>query len=96
MKNKLQEAIGSLADMYEYFELRASTDPVALLNDVYADVEGMRRRLGGVREWADTYGGDLCPGERPDTYGEGVRAAKQQVRFLLTCGEPKETQSHSR
>ncbi len=40
--------------------------------------------LGRLREWTDRYGAELCPGPgRADTYGEGVRASKDQVRRLL-------------
>lgn len=34
-------------------------------------------------QWCATYGRDLCPGLLPDTYGEGMREAKAQVRAII-------------
>lgn len=38
--------------------------------------------VGRLVQWTRTYGAALCP-PGPDTYGEGVRAAKDQVRRIL-------------
>lgn len=37
-----------------------------------------------IREWTSTHGKSLCPGLRPDTFGEGTREAKAQVARLLS------------
>lgn len=39
--------------------------------------------LSQLRTWASTYGASLCPGTRPDTFGEGMREAKAQVARIL-------------
>lgn len=42
-----------------------------------------KRALEAIAEWTHEYGRNLCPGARADTYGEGIRAAKAQVRAIL-------------
>lgn len=39
--------------------------------------------LSRLDEWSLTFGADLSPGSRPDTFGEGMRKAKGHVRDLL-------------
>lgn len=39
-----------------------------------------------VNEWADTFGDALIHGTRPDTYGEGMRQAKAQVKAIVMKG----------
>jgi len=57
----------------------------ACLRCLRVRAEAAERTLGGLTEWADTYGEMLCPGSgEHDTYGEGVRACKRQVKFALS------------
>jgi hypothetical protein len=43
------------------------------------------RVLSLLTEWSDTYGKDLCPGAGDaDTFGDGMRAAKKQVKGILS------------
>ena len=46
-------------------------------------IKALEAELGRVHAWTHTYGAELCPGVHPDTYGEGVRAAKDAVRRML-------------
>lgn len=41
------------------------------------------RFLSRLVEWTHQYGAALCPGSHADTFGEGMRAAKDQVSVLL-------------
>jgi len=34
-------------------------------------------------KWTHAYGEALCPGSHPDTFGEGMREAKEQVEGLI-------------
>ena len=42
-----------------------------------------------IYEWINEYGRNLCPGTRPDTFGEGMRVAKDEVRRLLPTPEER-------
>ena len=61
------------------------------LLDMIEDVEDRLRTLRcRVREWTQEYGAALCPGWGVgDTYGEGMRAAKDQVRAILVKAEKR-------
>jgi len=48
--------------------------------------EEKKARLGRLINWTHEYGASLCPGSRPDTFGEGMRAAKEQVAVILSKG----------
>jgi hypothetical protein len=48
-----------------------------------ADLAQLRATVARVNEWADRYGASLCPGGA-DTFGDGMRAAKEQVKRLLS------------
>ncbi len=39
--------------------------------------------LSQLRTWTLEHGAALCPNGRPDTFGEGMRAAKKQVATIL-------------
>ena len=39
--------------------------------------------LNKIFQWTTKYGEALCPKGRPDSFGEGMRAAKEQVKALL-------------
>lgn len=45
------------------------------------DVESALARLAS---WSHEYGSGLCSGGKPDTFGEGMRAAKEQVAAILS------------
>jgi len=57
----------------------AITDDVLTL---LAENARLREKLGRLTLWTSAYGKNLCP-TGADTYGEGVRACKDQVRRLL-------------
>lgn len=46
---------------------------------------GTAETLNRIREWTHVFGRSLCPEttNSADTYGDGMRAAKAQVRMLL-------------
>lgn len=53
---------------------------------------GLRKELKSLTaervtlaNWAATFGEALCPGSLPDTFGEGMRAAKGQVSRILSA-----------
>ena len=48
--------------------------------------EDALRILGRIAEWTNEYGRTLIP-DGADTYGEGMRDAKDQVRLLLRSAE---------
>lgn len=46
-----------------------------------------RQLLNQLLEWTNTYGKDLCPPSRcADTYGEGMKEAKEWVRKMIHNG----------
>jgi len=56
-----------------------------LLRKVEAERDGLREELGRVLEWTHRYGKMLIP-KGGDTYGEGMRDAKDQVSAILEGG----------
>jgi hypothetical protein len=58
------------------------------LVDAHNQIASMQATLGRIREWADTYGDDLKP-TGADTYGEGKRDAKTQVKRMLSPSDPQ-------
>ena len=53
----------------------------------------LRNRLA---DWCVQHGAALCPGARADTFGEGMREAKRQVRGILDSVAPEQpAQSHA-
>lgn len=50
--------------------------------ELEAEVSYLRDVLDLVAKYADTYGADLIP-HGPDSYGEGIRAAKGTIKKLL-------------
>jgi hypothetical protein len=81
-------------------DLRAALDPSAgafldrlelankRIHAVEADNERLRGVLGRVIDWTHQYGAALCPGTRPDTFGEGMREAKEQIKRLAALAAP--------
>jgi hypothetical protein len=61
-----------------------------------AELQGRVRELEDVLDlvsrYADTYGADLVP-TGPDSYGEGVRAAKRTLKTLLTSKAPRKAEA---
>lgn len=49
-----------------------------------AEVERLRAAVAKIDSWTHEYGAALCP-HGPDTYGEGMRVAKAEVRRLLAA-----------
>ena len=47
----------------------------------------LRNRLA---DWCVQHGAALCPGARADTFGEGMREAKRQVRDILDSAAPEQ------
>jgi hypothetical protein len=76
--------------MVERFEKaeRERDDARADVARMAAALEGHRdaaqATLSRVRQWANTYGADLCP-SGADTYGEGKRDAKRTIRSILNA-----------
>jgi hypothetical protein len=58
------------------------------LVDAHNQLATQQAALVRIREWADQYGADLKP-PSADTYGEGKRDAKAQVKRMLAALEPK-------
>ena len=51
-----------------------------------AEVERLRKVLHELRAWADHLGVTLIPtGDSADTYGDGVRASKTNVKQILAA-----------
>ena len=50
-----------------------------------ARVEALNLIIGYLTSWTQSYGDALVP-RGPDTYGEGMRDAKDQVRRILQDG----------
>lgn len=55
-------------------------------DDSNRDVVKLKAKIGQLTSWTHFYGATLCP-SGADTYGEGMRNAKQQVSKILTEGE---------
>jgi len=70
------KAEGLTEDLRRYAEL---------LRKVEAERDGLREELGRVLEWTHRYGKLLIP-KGGDTYGEGMRDAKDQVSAILEGG----------
>lgn len=50
-----------------------------------SEAEQLQERLARINEWADTYGAALSPSAgSADTFGDGIRAAKKQIKALLS------------
>lgn len=62
---------------------------LATLDGVAKGHSGTDPVLGRLAEWCCTYGHDLCPGAYADTFGEGVRSSKAQVRNILDTASIK-------
>lgn len=39
--------------------------------------------LSRLQDWTQEYGAALCPGHHADSFGDGMREAKRQVRQIL-------------
>ena len=55
----------------------------AEIKKLRADLTATRALLVEVEAWTHVYGAALCPGGRPDTFGEGMREAKGQVKHII-------------
>lgn len=58
------------------------TKITSLTDDQRARAEKAEASLGAIVEWSHTYGAALKP-PGADTYGEGMRDAKDQVAVIL-------------
>ena len=64
--------------LWERDEARTEADTLL------AECERLRAAVSRIRVWADTYGHALVPcAGAADTYGDGVRACKGQVKAIL-------------
>jgi hypothetical protein len=70
-------------------ELRAKvTDRTERHAECFRQLAAANALLGRIGVWADTYGAALVPhGGAADTYGDGVRACKAQIKAMLS-GQP--------
>ena len=57
----------------------------ALLKKMSERCDRAELTLSNLYQWTTEYGKALCPGDNADTFGEGIHAAKEQVRRLLKC-----------
>ena len=64
-----------------------SRESGARLRLLFTEYVSTRTTLGAVRQWTREYGASLSPASgSADTYGDGMRAAKDQVCAMLTRG----------
>lgn len=83
VRHKETETLRALAQIDE---LTAERDAAVRERDeAMAEVEQLRAALARIAEWTHVYGNALCP-HGADTYGEGMRDAKDQVRNLIKKG----------
>lgn len=52
-----------------------------------AEIARLREEVTKIGEWTHRYGSSLCPGGYADTFGDGMRAAKEQVGRILSARE---------
>jgi hypothetical protein len=74
------EVVLGLLDMVDEFE--AGAQQTALLRGLPLP-QHLEDMLARLWTWTTTYGEALCPRLRGDTFGEGMREAKEQVSRLL-------------
>lgn len=78
LKARVRELEGELA-----IELGISMGHQNQLTEVRKLLRALEHRLARIGEWADEYGSALVP-RGADTYGEGIRACKAQVKALVS------------
>lgn len=66
---------GELLDKIKELELYVSNLKISAQENLLT--------LNYIAKWSKTYGAALCPGTRPDTFGEGMREAKEQIKSIL-------------
>lgn len=92
-QGSLREA-SARADAAETGELRETRNAerwAEMCKAAESEAETLRALLGQLGHWADGYGSALVPhGGWADTFGDGVRCCKAQVKAML----PAETRSH--
>lgn len=75
-----EDGDGPLCRAYDVEELEQR------IKQLEAERDAMFLRVGRLVLWSHCYGEELCPGSRPDTFGEGMRAAKEAVCVILEAG----------
>ena len=79
---RLDRGVESLTDTYDL--LREVKRLRAEVEREHAAVAESERNRSAIGEWAHRYGEALCPRSGDaDSFGDGMRAAKQQVLTLL-------------
>jgi len=59
-----------------------------VIRDATAELMRLRRQVARVSDWRHRHGAALVPPMgRANTFGEGMREAKQQVSDILSAGE---------
>lgn len=68
-----------------YYEMCAEVDRLR------AENAALRERVAVIEEWTHRFGSELSPsGKWTDSFGDGIRAAKEQVSRLLAAAKPAE------
>lgn len=92
----LQAALDAKDATVQMLEGRANTYALAIKklgedrDRLKARAEGAERILSRLSAWTHQYGAALCPGSCPDTFGEGMRKAKDEIRAHLAALEQEE------
>lgn len=58
------------------------------MDDLHAKLAAAEERIAAIVEWTHQYGANLCPfGNYTDSFGDGMRAAKEQVSRIAELGK---------
>lgn len=67
----------------------AAKSAAAELDRLRAENAALRERVAAVEEWTHRFGSELSPsGKWTDSFGDGVRTAKDRVSRLLAAAKP--------
>lgn len=72
-----------LDNINKTMELRPEQNSLVRIRELMKVLADTQRLVARLRAWTREFGKELCPGTRPDTYGEGVREAKATVARIL-------------
>lgn len=90
LRGELERVAGELTELRNSIPRLSGSEPhVAAIERLREERYQARRVVGLLVDWSNEYGAALIP-RSADTYGEGVRACKEQVKRILATGAAKE------